>query len=173
MTTTINIQVKKFEFREENKVSFDTMVFIDLALTEEAKIKLLDEWKASLNKTKFYVSTKVIDETFGVMTAKLKIDWADAKEKIRKVKEALSIEELRYDKTVDNKAGFQLLEKYREKYGDVDIDKHINDGRIVAHLKREGVNVIYSKEKLVRELAEMSGLEGRDFILSRSRQKSQ
>ncbi|MBI4918573.1 PIN domain-containing protein [archaeon] len=172
MKAMINIEVKKLEFRDENKVSFDTMVFIDLTLTEEAKVKLLEDWQATLKKTKFYVSTKVINETFGVMTAKLKIDWADAKNKIKKVKEALSIEELGYDKTIDNKQGFLLLEKYREKYGDVDIDKHINDGRIVAHLKREGINVIYSKEELVRKLAELAGLEGRDFILSKFRQKS-
>lgn len=170
---TINIEIKTVEFREENKVSFDTMVFIDLVLTEEVRMKLLEEWKDMLKKTKFYVSSKVISEAFGVMVAKLGVDWADAKQKIKRIKETLNIQELEYDKNTDNKAGFQLFKRYREKYGDVDISEHINDGRIIAHLKREGINVVYSHEELVRRLAELVGMEARKFILGKVHRKSQ
>ncbi len=149
------------------------MVFIDLVQTEEAKDKLLGEWRRFLKKTEFYVSSKVIDETFGVMINRLNIDPTDVRNKINKVKQTLKMQVLGFDKKLDNRPGFQLLEKYRQEFGDVDIDEHINDGRIIAHLKRKGINIVYSREELVRKLAELVGMEGRDFILSKFHQKSQ
>ena len=140
------------------------MVFIDLVLTEAARLELLKEWKNDLKCTKFFVSTKVIDETFGVMINRLGKDPVDVRAAIVKVKETLDMRELKYDKSVDNKQGFALFREYQWRFGYVNLDEHINDGRIIAHLQREGINVVYSREEKVRRLAQIAGMEARDFI---------
>ena len=169
----VHIERKALVFREENRISFDSMVFIDLIRLEDAKVKLLSEWKKDGKNTEFFVSTKVINETFGVLVNRYNMDPIDVKEDIKKLKESLNIQELKYDKTIDNKQGFLLFEKYEKNYGSVDLDKHINDGRIIAHLKREGINIVYSREKIVRRLARIAGIEARNFILDKFHQKSQ
>jgi len=155
---------------DENKVAFDTMNFIELALSEESKQKIIDEWKSTIKTTRFFVSSKVIDETFGVMVNKLKIDNVDAKNKIAKIKQALNIQVVEYDKTRDNKSGFELYWKYREKSNE---ECDIPDARIIAHYKREGMTVVYSEEESVRVLAEMCGMKARKLPRDIVRQKSQ
>ncbi|MFH0830051.1 MAG: hypothetical protein V1887_02740 [Candidatus Aenigmatarchaeota archaeon] len=140
------------------------MVFIDLVLTEAARLELLKQWKNDLKCTKFFVSTKVIDETYGVLINKCGKDPVDARAAIAKVKETLDMRELKYDKSVDNKQGFALFKEYQRRFGYVNLDEHINDGRIIAHLRREGINVVYSREEKVRELARIAGMEARNFI---------
>ncbi len=167
---TINIQVKKLEFRDENKVAFDSMDFVELALSEESRLKILQEWKSTARKTRFFVSSKVIQETYGVLVYKKNIAPGDAKDKISKVKAALCVQELQYDKRIDNKAGYELFVKYRETFNE---ECDMPDARIIAHYKRKGINVVYSEEHSVRELAYMVGLEGRRFPRDTARQKSQ
>lgn len=153
-----------------NKVAFDAMNFIELALSEESKQKIIDEWKNTIKATRFYVSSKVIDEAFGVMVNKLKIDNIEAKNKIAKIKQALHMQVVEYDKTKDNKSGFELYWKYREKFNE---ECDIPDARIIAHYKRQGVTVVYSEEESVRVLAEMCGMKGRKLPRDIVRQKSQ
>ena len=155
---------------EENKVAFDTMDFIELALSDESKQKIIDEWKNTTKITRFYISSKVIDEAFGVMVNKLNIDHPDAKNKIDKIKRVLKMEVTEYDKSIDNKAGFELYWKYREEFNE---ECDIPDARIVAHYKREGMTVIYSEEESVRVLAEMCDMKSRRFPRDKVRQKSQ
>lgn len=153
-----------------NKVAFDTMNFIELALSEQSKQKFIDEWKNTIKTTRFYVSSKVIDEAFGVMVNKLKIDNIEAKNKIAKIKQALDMQVAEYDKTIDNKSGFELYWKYREKFNE---ECDIPDARIISHYKREGMTVIYSEEESVRVLAEMCGMKARKLPRDIVRQKSQ
>ncbi|MEK6909995.1 MAG: hypothetical protein AABW61_02880 [Candidatus Aenigmatarchaeota archaeon] len=154
---------------EENKVAFDTMNFIELALSEESKQNIIDEWKNTIKNTRFHISSKVIDEAFGVMVNKLNIDHAEVKNKIAKVNQALNIQVLQYDKSKDNKAGFELYWRYREKFNE---ECDIPDARIVAHYKRESMTVIYSEEDSVRTLAEMCGMKGRKLPRDIVHQKS-
>ncbi len=152
------------------RVAFDTMNFIELVLSEDAKQRIIDEWKNTIKNTRFYVSSKVIDEAFGVIVNKLNKDHVEVKNKISKAKQSLNIQALEYDKATDNKAGFELYWKYREKFNE---ECDIPDARIVAHYKREGINVIYSEEESVRKLAEMCGMKGRKSPRDIVHQKSQ
>ncbi len=155
---------------DKNKVAFDTMNFIELALSEESKQKIIDEWKNTIKATQFYVSSKVIDEAFGVMVNKLRIDNVEAKKKIDKIKQALNMQVVGYDKTRDNKSGFELYWKYMEKFNE---ECDIPDARIISHYKREGMTVVYSEEESVRILAEMCGMKARKLPRDIVHQKSQ
>ncbi len=155
---------------DENKVAFDTMNFIELALSKESEQKIIDEWKNTIKTTRFYVSSKVIDEAFGVMVNKLKIDNVDARRKIDNIMQALNIQVVEYDKTKDNKSGFELYWRYREKFNE---ECDIPDARIIAHYKREGMTVVYSEEESVRVLAEMCGMKSRKLPRDIVHQKSQ
>ena len=155
---------------DESRVAFDTMDFIELALSEESKQKIINEWRNTIKSTRFYVSSKVIDEAYGVMVNKLNVDHPEAKNKISKIKEVLNIHVVDYDKSKDNKAGFELYWKYREKFNE---ECDIPDARIIAHYKREGMTVVYSEEESVRVLTEICGMKSRKFPRDTVHQKSQ
>lgn len=163
------------KLREKNRIAFDTMVMIDLIESDEAVSSVFEEWRQTLEKTKFFISSNVIKETYGVLVGKKKVDPADARKMIEEIKKTFGMIELQYNKEIDNKEGIRLFREAEGKYTEVafkDPQHLINDSRIVAHLKREGVNVVYSREELFRKVAEFAGLEARNFIKDKSRKKS-
>lgn len=170
----VRIEKKPLIFRNENRVSFDTMIFIDLILTEDIKLKLLSDWKNNAKNTKFFISEKVIKETTGVLINKnfspYYGDPTAVKEAINKIIKELSIKKLNYDKKIDNKSGYQLFCEYEERYPE---ECHIQDARIVAHLRREQINVVYSIEKRFRRLAQIAEIEARKSIMDKFDQISQ
>lgn len=162
--------------REINKVAFDTMVMIDLIESGENVRLIFEEWRNSLKKTEFFVSSNVIKETYGVLINKKHIDPADAKERINEIKKTFNMKEMQYDKEVDNKEGIRLFREAEKRYPEVafkDPQHLVNDSRIVAHMKRDGINLVYSREELFRKVAEIAGLEARNFITDKYRKKAQ
>lgn len=162
--------------REKNKVAFDTMVMIDLIESGENIKSIFGEWRNSLEKTEFFVSSNVIKETYGVLINKKHLDPADARKRIDEIKKAFNMKEMQYNKESDNKEGIRLFREAERKFPEVafkDPQHLVNDSRIIAHMKREGINVAYSREELFRKVAELAGLEARNFITDKYRKKAQ
>lgn len=169
------IKMNPDNLRENNKVSFDTMIMVDMVESEENVKAIFSEWQGSLEKTEFFVSSNVIKETYGVLIGKKHLDPADAREKINEIKKIFRMKEIQYNKELDNKEGIRLFREAEEKYPEIafkDTQHLVNDSRIIAHLKREGVNVIYSREEMFRNVAVIAGIEARNFIKGIPRKKS-
>lgn len=170
------IKMNPNNFREKNKVSFDTMIMIDMAESDENVKAIFSDWQSSLEKTEFFVSSGVIKETFGVLVGKKHFDVADAREKINEIKKTFKMKEMQYNKDIDNKEGIKLFREAEKRYPEVafkDPQHLVNDSRIIAHMKREGMNVVYSREEMFRKVVELAGMEARNFIRDISRKKSQ
>lgn len=162
--------------REKNKVAFDTMVMIDLIESGKNIELIFGEWRNFLEKTEFFVSSNVIKETYGVLINKKHLDPADARKRIDEIKKTFNMKEMQYNKDIDNKEGIMLFREAERKFTEVafkDPQHLVNDSRIIAHMKREGINVVYSREELFRKVAEIAGLEARNFITDKYRKKAQ
>lgn len=162
--------------REKNKVAFDTMVMVDMIESEENVKMIINEWQNFLEKTEFLIPDIVIKETYGILVGKKHMDITDARDGIDKIKKLFNMKELKYRKDVDNKESIRLFKEAANKFieaGFKNTDHLVSDSRIIAIMKREGINIVYSREELFRKTAELAGLEARNFIKDSFRKKSQ
>jgi len=149
--------------KQKNKVSFDTMILINMIECDQSIIEILKQTVEKNKRTKFFLSSKTIGEAKGVLINRHGYSEKQFEKALKRVMTGLKIIPLKYDKTIDDAGGLHLAKLYKIKFGE---KCHIPDAIMISHLHREGINVVYSNEKSVRRLAEILGMEGRKLFTS-------
>jgi rRNA-processing protein FCF1 len=101
------------------------------------------------------ISTRVEGEAINrLQKAPYNYDREQAKEMVGKVITHLNLHR-EFKEDVDDKNGNELIKKYRN----TNADCHYPDSTIIAHLKRIRVDVVITRDKNFREVAEKEGLK--------------
>ena len=134
-------------------VSFDTMCIIDAAQSLESLLYINKKW--NFRHHKLIISTRVEGEAINrLQKAPYNYDREQAKEMVEEVIKHLHLHR-EFKEAVDDKKGNELLVKYRN----TDADCHYPDSTIIAHLKRIGVDIVITRDKNFKKVAEKEGLE--------------
>ncbi len=133
------------------KVSFDTMSIVDAAQSLESLLYINKKW--NLKHHRLIISTRVEGEAINrLQKAPYNYDREQAKEMVGKVITHLNLHR-EFKEDVDDKDGNELI----KKYGNTEC--HYPDSTIIAHMKRIDVDIVITRDKKFKEVAEKEGLK--------------
>jgi predicted nucleic acid-binding protein len=134
----------------QKKVSFDTMAIVDAVQSRES-LQYLGRF--GVRHYKLIISTRVEGEAINrLQKPPYNYSEEQAKEEVRKVISYLNLSRESKEKN-DDEMGDKLIEKYGY------IGCHYPDSTIIAHMKRIGVNIVISRDKNFKKVAEREGLK--------------
>ena len=132
----------------QKKVSFDTMAIADAVQSWES-LQYLGRYR----HYKLIISTKVQwDAINRLQKPPFNYSEEQAKEEVRKVIRYLNLTR-KFKEEIDERTGDELIEKYGTN------NLHYPDSTIIAHMKRIGVNIVISRDKNFKKVAEREGLK--------------
>lgn len=132
----------------QKKVSFDTMAIVDAVQSWESL-----QYLGRCRHYKLIISTRVEGEAINRLQ-KPPYDYSEeqAKEEVRKVMRYLNLTRKIKEK-IDDEMGDKLIEKYGNN------GCHYPDSTIIAHMKRIGIDIVFTRDRDFKKVAEKEGLK--------------
>ena len=132
----------------QKKVSFDTMAILDATQNWESL-----RYLGRFSHFRLIISSRVEGEAIKrLQKPPYNYDEEQAINEVRRVIKYLYLTR-EFKEAIDDEEGDKLIEKYKN------IGCYYPDSTILAHLKRIGVNMVITRDRNFREVAEKEGLE--------------
>ena len=132
----------------QKKVSFDTMAIVDAVQSWES-LQYLGRYR----HYKLIISTRVEGEAINrLQKPPYNYNEEQAKEEVRKVMRYLNLTR-KFKEEIDERTGDELIEKYGTN------NLHYPDSTIIAHMKRIGIDIVFTRDRDFKKVAEKEGLK--------------
>ena len=132
----------------QKKVSFDTMAIVDAVQSLESL-----QYLGRCRHYKLIISTRVEGEAINrLQKPPYNYSEEQAKEEVRKVMRYLNLTR-EFREEIDDEMGDKLIEKYGN------IGCHYPDSTIIAHMKRIDIDIVISRDRNFKKVAEREGLK--------------